>query len=802
MLLLFIVVPCVAIGVAAVLLLDHGGLLPRVGPDRPAPAPAPVTHAPVIHATLPRTSVRRQPFMTPSSGDRRFFAGRLRRTVAVMTVVSFLVPIIVLDVLAATVMSVSLSGPLPAARPMVGSQITEVFDANGAKIASYQQFATNLPVGPGDIPDVLKKAVVAAEDRRFYDHRGVDPKSVVRALWADLSGGYYAQGASTIDQQYVRLVYGSNTKSLNRKLHEAVLAGRVDAQLSKDEILFGYLSRVYMGAGAYGVGAAADTYFRKSVHDLTLSEAALLVGILPAPTRFDPRIDPRGADQRRRDVLTKMANQGLITADQRAEASDQRLVLTSIAAEPADHATVVYPPRAPVSRYPWFSDYVRRYLVARFGTDVADRGGLRVETSLDPALQAQAEISVGNTLKGTQPPLDMAMVVLDPTTGDVKALVGGRDFSKSQVNLALGSCPPVTGPQPGDVPICIAGGGSGRQPGSAFKPFTLAKAFEGGIDVSKVYNGPATYTFPASKCRGIGCTVHNVESGSYGPIDLRKATAFSVNTVFAQLIQDVGVTPTAEMAHRLGLTMINPKGKDPSGQAYGPSLTLGAADVSPLDMAAAYGVFAARGLQFPATPITRVVAADGTVLEDSRFRAGRQVLAASVADSVNDVLKDVIGYGTAVAANIDRPNGTAGKTGTTESYADAWFVGYTPHLVASVWMGFTNGRQPLVNIKGVPQVFGGTLPALTWHDFMAAALAGAPVDDFVAPPPGFLPPGATTLPRPTVPGPTTTTLLGSTTLPSSATRPRPTTTTVYVTPCTIEPTGLTPTTVSPNGPTP
>ncbi|MDQ1394318.1 MAG: penicillin-binding protein [Acidimicrobiaceae bacterium] len=772
MLLLLIVVPCVVIGLAAVFLLDRGGVLPRFEMDRSAPAPV-----------AARPAVRRRVTILPPSRADGFFADRLRRVVAVMIVFSILMPVLVLDVLAATIMSVSVSGPLPAPRPPVGTPITEVYDAAGNEIASFHQFATNVVVPPEDIPQVLKQAVVASEDRRFYDHRGIDTTSVLRALWADLSSGHYAEGASTIDQQYVRLVYGSSTRSLSRKVHEAVLAGRVDAQLSKDEILYGYLSRAYFGAGAYGVGAAADTYFRKSVRDLTLSEAALLVGILPAPTRFDPRVDPDGADVRRQAVLTKMADQGLISSDQLALAVDRRVVLADSPAPHDDNVTLVFPPRPQQSRYPWLVDYVRRYLVARYGQELVSHGGLRVETSLDPGLQAQAEAAVGATLKGTQPPLDMAMVVLDPKTGQVKAMVGGRDFTKSQVNLALGFCPPASGPVPADQPVCIGGGGSGRQPGSAFKPFTLAKAFEEGIDANKVYDGPATYTFPLNQCRGIGCTVHNVESGPYGMITLRQATAFSVNTVFAQLIEDVGVTKTAELAHRLGLTMINPDGKDPSGQGYGPSLTLGAADVSPLDMAAAYGVFAARGIQYPATPVTRVIAADATVLEDDQSRPGRRVLATSVADQVNDVLKDVVATGTGTAADIGRPNGTAGKTGTSESFSDAWFVGYTPQLVASVWMGYTNGRQPLVNIKGLPQVFGGTLPAQTWHDFMAAAVANLPVEDFTSPIPPLGPPASGVTPsQPGSPsGATTTRPITPTTRPRTTTTfvpvPRATTTT-------------------------
>jgi penicillin-binding protein 1A len=354
----------------------------------------------------------------------------------------------------------------------------------------------------------------------------------------------------------------------------------------------------------------------------------------------------------------------------------------------------------------------------------------------------------------------MSMVVLDPKTGLVKAMVGGRDFQQSQVNLALGgACPDLGDEAPANGPLCLSGGGSGRQPGSAFKPFTLAKAFEKGFTVDRSYRGPGTYRFP--NCRGEGCTVHNVESGSYGTLDLRRATAYSVNTVYAQLIQDVGVKETAELAHRLGLTMVNPKGLLPNGEPYGASLTLGAAEVSPLDMAAAFGVFAARGMQFPASPVVKVTDGQGKVLEDNSSRNGKRVLAGDVADRVTDVLKDVVGYGTGKAAEIGRPDGTAGKTGTSEAVGDAWFVGYTPSLVASVWMGYADSHRPLQNIKGVSQVYGGTIPALTWKEFMTAALEGTPPLAFgpaPAPPPpvttpaGYQPP-ATAPPTAVTPAP-------------------------------------------------
>jgi len=677
----------------------------------------------------------------------------LVRGVTALAVASALVPVLVVGLLSVFLLASPLSGALPAERPAIDSQITRVYDRNGVEIANFRRYDTSLPVARADIPPVLVDAVVAAEDQRFYSHKGVDSRGIIRAFMADLRGGGYVEGASTITQQYVRMAYVGDERTMGRKLREAVLAGRLEKKLSKDEILYRYLSRAYFGSGAYGVGAAADTYFRKPVKDLTLSEAAMLAGLLTAPSLHDPRTSPADAEYQRVRVLDKMADQHRISPTQLAEARPQRVTLAEDMPRDGSPATVVQPPRTVETKYPWFSDYVRSYLLARYGDQAVYAGGLRVETSLDPDLQAKAEAAVGEALKGTSAPLDMALVSLDPATGQVKALVGGRDFARSQVNLALGSCPAQSQPQPGDGPICVPGGGSGRQPGSAFKPFTLAEALEQGMSVDKTYRGPSTYTYP--HCTGVGCTVHNAESGGYGYLTLRQATAYSVNTVYAQLIQDVGVKKVASLANRMGLTMVNPDGQQPNGEPYGPSLTLGAAEVSPLDMAAAYGVFANRGMQEAATPIVKVTDSTGKVLEDNRARAAKRVLAENVADQVNDVLKDVIGHGTGTAADIGRPNGTAGKTGTAENYSNAWFVGYTPQLSTAVWMGYSDSLRPLVNIKGVSRVFGGTIPAKAWHDYMAAALDGVPPVDFVPPskpaPPPPVPAAPSVTPAPTTP---------------------------------------------------
>ena len=654
-------------------------------------------------------------------------------------IAAVLFPIVVGLILVAAYQSL-LSDDLPPEKPTVESEFSRVYDAAGNQIALLREFDLSLPVNREDIPDVLKQAVVAVEDQRFYRHDGVDDRAVLRAIWADVTGGGYVEGASTITQQYVRMVYVGTEKTLRRKLTEASLARRVEKQLSKDEILYRYLSRVYLGSGTYGVGAAAHSYFQKSVRDLTLSEAALLAGIIRLPSVNEPRSNPGGAEAVRLLVLEKMREQGRISESQYAEAAGQRVFLVDEAYKPDGPATVVHPQVLEQTVQPYYVDYVRRYLEAKYGQDRVYRGGLQVHTALDPALQTMAEKAVGEALKGTGPPLEMAMVSVDPRTGFVRALVGGRDFTRSQVNLALGHCAAAVPAQDGD-PICVDGGGTGRQPGSAFKPFTLAKALEKGIGPDKVYRGPSSYTFP--NCRGDGCTVHNVESSGYGSLNLRQATAYSVNTVFAQLIEDVGIKDTAELAHRLGLTMINPDGKLASGEDYGPSLTLGAAEVSPLDMAAAYGVFANRGMQFAHTPVVRIETTRGEVVEDNRNRRPRRVLSPNLADTVNDVLKGVVAFGTGTGANIDRPEATAGKTGTSEDYGDAWFVGYTPQLSTAIWMGFSDSRKPLTNIKGQGRVYGGTFAAPTWKAYMSEVLKTMEVTDFAKPGPAPIIPPST-----------------------------------------------------------
>ncbi len=654
-------------------------------------------------------------------------------------VLGLLTPVIVSVVLLAMLYDPP-GGDLPTPQQGIDSRITRIYDSSGKQLGNLHRFDTHIQVNRTDIPQVLKDAVISIEDKRFYSHSGLDLQALVRALWADIQGGSYEQGGSTITQQYVKRNYTGPKRTLSRKIREAALAGRLENKLSKDEILYRYVSDVYLGTGAYGVGAASENYFRKPVNELTLSEAATLAGLIRKPSSDEPRSNTGAAEVRRETVLKAMLDQGRITDAAYSDAMSQRLRVATASTGPSTSsspATWVYPPEEVQSQYPYFVDYVRRYLIAKYGEDEVYEGGLNVETTIDARLQGLAESSVSNTLQGTSAPLEMALVSVEPGTGFVRALVGGRDFTQSQVNLALGNCGAAPKPVEGG-PACIDGGGSGRQPGSSFKPFTLAKAFEEGITPDKVYSAPAYFTQP--NCKGnsaaAGCTIGNAEPSGFGSLDLRSATAYSVNTVFAQLVLDVGIPETAEMAHRLGITMLRPDGIKSNGTPFQAQLTLGESEVSPLDMAAAYSVFANRGLQMPATPVLKVTDAKGKVLEDDTSRSGRRVIQEVIADNVNDVLKGVITGGTGTAADIGRA-GSAGKTGTAETFSDAWFVGYTQKLATSVWMGYADSQKPLMDIKGVGEVFGGTFPAMTWKDYMGRALEGQP--DIPWPPPGELP---------------------------------------------------------------
>ena len=591
------------------------------------------------------------------------------------------------------------------------------------------------------------------------------------------------QGGSTITQQYVKNAFTTGDRTLSRKIHEAILASQVDRQMSKDEILFKYLSTIYFGGGAYGAAAAADTYFHKSVKDLTVSEAALLAGVIPSPSKYDPRLAPELAEQRREHVLDEMLAQGRIDVPTHYAAFASHLWLASKGDPPPDQ-TVVYPPQQQVSNQPWFTDYVREWLEAHLpGCEkdqpcpVLDQGGLTVTTTLDPKAQAAAEDESNKVVGDLDPDVQMSIVSVEPPTGFVKAMVGGRgDYTQYQFNTAI----------------------HGHQPGSSFKPVVLATAFAAGIPPTKVYSGAACPT-PG------GGVIKNYGGASYGSLDLRHATWSSVNGVYCRLILDpaVGVEQVMAMSNKLGIPA---PPFDPN--VYGASVTLGVLNASPLEMASAFGVFANHGKRAEPIPVLRVTDPQGKVLIDNTTAADRaqQVITPAVADNVTDVLRGVLTDGTAHGKGIDRP--AAGKTGTAEDAANAWFVGYTPTLSTAVWMGHLScgASSPdrdcsLRNIGGVRgEITGGTVPAATWQKYMKRALDGVPVTEFAEPAPietfadksqrsarqGFdlLPRkyparGPSTggyvddAPPPVAAAPPPTTATTSTTTPSPVTRPSP-----------------------------
>ena len=629
------------------------------------------------------------------------------KTTVILVITALAVPAAAAGVAISTLLFTDLPGNLPERKPAFVARPSHVFDASGREIGEYNTFELTVPTKPEDVPQVMRDAVVAAEDQRFYQHRGVDAQGVARAALENYREGETVQGGSTITQQYIKNAYLSGERTLSRKLREAVLATQLERQMTKDEILFNYLDTAYFGSGAYGVGAAAIAYFGKPVSQLTLSEAATLAGVIPSPTAWSPRVDREAAEQRRQIVLKVMWEQEMITSAQYQEALAMQLWLASDGVAPGPATMIVPEQTKTAAAYPHFVDWVEQLLLAKYGPDLLYRGGLRIETSIVPDVQAEAEAAVAARLANTEYPVDMALVAIDPATGLVKAMVAGRDYNVSQVNLATG-------------------GITGFQPGSSFKPIVLTAAFEKGIQPDTIYSAPVRFQVPF--CEGeAGCFVYNYGGGGYGSMPLRQATWNSVNTVYAALTLDVGFRRVAEMANRLGI-----KSMDPNRTDYGVSLALGAYEVSPLEMANAYATLAAGGVYQPATPIVRIVDEAGHILEDNTARPGTRVLAANVAANVSDVLRGVIDSGTGRAASLGgRP--AAGKTGTAENYQAAWFTGYTPQLATAVWMGHVDGAYPLQWVNGVGVVSGGSHPATAWGDFMRAALADQPVVEFQAP---------------------------------------------------------------------
>lgn len=559
------------------------------------------------------------------------------------------------------------------------AQATRIYSADGKLLARlYLENREVVPISA--ISTSLVEGIVSIEDERFYQHKGVDLYGLARATMQTASGN--RQGASTITQQYVRntvLLGERNQMTLARKIREAYLAMELEKRHPKNQILEMYLNTVYFGEGAYGAEAAAQTYFAKSAKDLNLAQGAMLAGVVQSPSRLDPYDNPEGAIARRAEVLGRMLVNSRITPEQYEQAKIEPLSLMRTT-EPKDG----------IYDSPYFVAHVKKALQQQFTPAVVFKGGLTVYTTLDTKLQNYAEAAATEKFKSAKDP-EVALVSIDPRNGYVKALVGGRDYNKRKFNLATQGY---------------------RQPGSSFKTFVLATALEQGMPPYYDVDSSSPAEIPAKPKTWI---VDNSEGSGSGMMSLQSATYLSVNTVFARVANEVGIKNVAHMAKRMGITTKLP--------SY-PSIALGAMNVTPYEMASAYGTLATGGVHYDTTVISKVVDRDGQTIFEANPR-GTQVLKPPVARATTDILMGVISQGTGTAADIGRP--AAGKTGTSQLNRDVWFVGYTPQLVTSVWVGYPTEKTIMVDGS---RAFGGTVAAPIWASYMKRALAGKPKSDF------------------------------------------------------------------------
>ena len=583
-------------------------------------------------------------------------------------------------------------------RPVAIGQNTFVYAADGSFLGTIPAEKNRTPVELAAISPWMRKGILAIEDRRFYQHGGIDVAGIVRAAFADVRAGKVVQGGSTITQQLVRNLYIGKEVTLERKVTEACLAIKLNRRWSKDKILQEYMNQVYFGNHAYGVEAAAQTYFSRRSRNLTLSQAALLAGLPQAPSVFDPFNKPERALQRRNTVLRAMLENGDITREQYREAVAQRdLGLKQGRLYKRIHE-------------PYFFSYVREELLREYGANTVRSGGLRVYTTINRRFQKLARKAIIDTLYDRSDPA-AAVVSIDPRTGAIRAMDAVIPGKKAlQFNLAAQAR---------------------RQAGSTFKTFVLAEAVEQGADPDSTYYTSAPFFYrpdPIGDCDTNWWCVETYGNDYYGSTSVSSATLRSDNTVYAQLTLDVGPENVADMAHKLG---VRSSLKTREG-AYVPSLGLGAMGVSPLDMASAYATLAAGGMYSRPMAITKVVLPDGKVDDSAGWGVPerRRVISDGVAYEVTKILRDNINAGTGTGANIPRP--AAGKTGTTERHSDAWFCGYTPDLSTTVWVGYPQGEIPMENVHGI-SVAGGTFPAQIWRLFMGPALENRPALEFAQP---------------------------------------------------------------------
>ena len=605
---------------------------------------------------------------------RRRRAGLVAGTFALVTVIVFLT----VGFGAGTALSASCD--LNTLRPVEIGANSFVYAKDGSLLGSIPAERNREPVTNAQMSKWLPAATVAIEDKRFWQHGGVDYVGIARAAWKDVSAGKVLEGGSTITQQLVRNLYTGQEKTFTRKVKEACLAIKLAQKWPKQKVLNEYLNTVFYGNHAYGVEAAAQTYFSKHASQLTLLQAAVLAGLPQAPSDYDPYHNPQAALERRDEVLRAMLSNQSITLAQydkaiRSNTLDLRAgqIYTSI-------------------KQPYFFSYVIDTLDHAYGANTVRQGGLKVYTTIDPRLQRLANKAIRDILPYKEDPAS-AIVSVEPGTGAIRAMTAVVRKRGNQFNLVAQSA---------------------RQAGSTFKTFVLASAIERGIDPDSTYYTSAPFTCSVGPWCQTPWQVHTYDNSYRGSISVTSGTLASDNSVYAQLTLDVGPRYVWQMAHRLGVHL--------SPDKPVASIGLGALAVSPLDMAAAYATFAAMGTYAKPMAITKVILPGGHEDKDSGWGKPqtKQAVSEAVAWKVTDILRQNALYGTG-AGSGDGIHVNAGKTGTTENHADAWFDGYTRQLSTVVWMGYPSGEIPMLNVHGL-EVAGATFPVPIWHEYMAAAL--------------------------------------------------------------------------------
>ncbi|MFL5964677.1 MAG: transglycosylase domain-containing protein [Gaiellaceae bacterium] len=622
-------------------------------------------------------------FILAHRGRKRKRSARIkrrRRAGAVAATFAIVVAIIFVTAGFGAGTALSASCDLNTLRPVEIGANSFVYAYDGSLLGSIPAERNREPVASAQMSKWLPRATVAIEDRRFWQHGGVDYVGIARAAWEDLSAGKVVQGGSTITQQLVRNLYTGQEKTFTRKIKEACLAIKLAQKKSKPWILNEYLNSVYYGNHAYGVEAAAQTYFSKHASQLTLLQAALLAGLPQAPSDYDPYHNPQAALTRRDEVLRAMLqNRSITLAQYDAAIRSNTLDL---------HAGRIYTR----IKQPYFFSYVIDELDHAYGSNTVRQGGLKVYTTIDPRLQRLANKAIRDILPYKTDPA-AAIVSVEPGTGAIRAMTAVVRNGGNQFNLAAQSA---------------------RQPGSTFKTFVLASAIERGIDPDSTYYTSAPFTCSIGPWCQTPWPVHTYDNSYRGSMSVTSGTLASDNTVYAQLTLDVGPRYVWQMAHRLGVHL--------SPDTPVASIGLGTLSVSPLDMAAAYATFPAMGIYAKPMAITKVILPGGHEDKDSGWGKPqtKRALSQAVAWKVTDVLRQNALYGTG-AGSGDGIHVNAGKTGTTDNHADAWFDGYTRQLSTVVWMGYPKGEIPMLSVHG-QTVAGATFPVPIWHEYMAAAL--------------------------------------------------------------------------------